>query len=552
MANPYIKYYKATFSGILMSREQAHLPYYQFNEIEWEQLKFENLEPLDFYDSWEEQTSNSWYRKTLKPYKNMFLSRQWVWRWPKIIAARDFPWIRGVKLQRPVFRKRPHLVIPINEQYQLHETLHEVILKQITFVEDGKEWFGGYRRAQGLALFQVHLDPPKKQKPVPAEPTAQPVAENTVVEGDINLTDTNAGVTNIWSINQQLQDEASVVAPIQAPLQMSPKGNRRWRWFVLLWLLFCLWKAPALLVPSLLIIGAIAFYRYFRKACLGLFASLLVFGIVGYVLMQILPGQGENQEAVKTEDGNIKILPPKATDNKDLLSQKEITWWDFIRNKYALSYATSATSFFESETAHAQKAEQIQAQSSVEYYRQLYAAMQSLDAPKLDSIVQQFRSKAQAKNLNSIQTAEMVCTFVQEIPYFLVHDYSCQKAVAESGSGFLAEYHSENKPCLPEIPGGVQSPYEFMHNLKGDCDTRSLLAFTILKELGISASVWISETYGHSVLGVGLPAGSGFYKEVNGRKHYAIELTSKGFRLGMISPEQQIESNWDIALFYNR
>jgi hypothetical protein len=53
-------------------------------------------------------------------------------------------------------------------------------------------------------------------------------------------------------------------------------------------------------------------------------------------------------------------------------------------------------------------------------------------------------------------------------------------------------------------------------------------------------------------LGVGLPAGSGFYKEVNGRKHYAIELTAKGFRLGMISPEQQIGSNWDIALFYNR
>ena len=91
-----------------------------------------------------------------------------------------------------------------------------------------------------------------------------------------------------------------------------------------------------------------------------------------------------------------------------------------------------------------------------------------------------------------------------------------------------------------------------MHNLKGDCDTRSLYAFTILKELGIPASVWISETYGHSVLGVGLPVGNGFYKEINGVKHYAVELTAKGFRLGMISPEQQIQSNWDIALFYNR
>ena len=146
----------------------------------------------------------------------------------------------------------------------------------------------------------------------------------------------------------------------------------------------------------------------------------------------------------------------------------------------------------------------------------------------------------------------MVCAFVQEIPYYLVHDFDCQKAIEQSGSDFLTQYHRENKPCLQDIPGGVQSPYEFMHNLKGDCDTRSLLAFSILKKLGISSSVWVSETYGHSVLGVGLPAGNGFYIKVKGDKHYAIELTAKGFRLGMISPEQQIGNNWDIALFYKR
>jgi hypothetical protein len=115
----------------------------------------------------------------------------------------------------------------------------------------------------------------------------------------------------------------------------------------------------------------------------------------------------------------------------------------------------------------------------------------------------------------------------------------------------MVEYHRSNKPCLPEVPGGVQSPYEFMHNLKGGCDTRSLLAFTILRSMDIPASVWISEAYGHSVLGVGLPVSTGFYKEINGVKHYAVELTAKGFRLGMISPEQQVRNNWDIALFVN-
>ena len=146
----------------------------------------------------------------------------------------------------------------------------------------------------------------------------------------------------------------------------------------------------------------------------------------------------------------------------------------------------------------------------------------------------------------------MVTTFIQEIPYFLVHDLDCRAVVESSNSDFMIQYHQENKPCLPNIPGGVQSPYEFAHNLKGDCDTRSLLAFTILKRLGIPSSVWVSEAYGHSVVGIGLPVGAGTYKEINGIKHYATELTAKGFRLGMISPEQQNISNWDITLIYNR
>jgi hypothetical protein len=178
--------------------------------------------------------------------------------------------------------------------------------------------------------------------------------------------------------------------------------------------------------------------------------------------------------------------------------------------------------------------------------------MQQNDSRKLDPIISKFQTKAREKGLNAVQTAEMVCTFVQEIPYFLVHDLDCKQAVQQAGSGFMVQYHMENKPCLPNILGGVQTPYEFLHNLKGDCDTRSLLAYSILKKMGIPASIWISETYGHSVLGVGLPVAGGFYKNVNGIKHYAVELTAKGFRLGMISPEQQIESNWDIALFNNQ
>jgi len=141
----------------------------------------------------------------------------------------------------------------------------------------------------------------------------------------------------------------------------------------------------------------------------------------------------------------------------------------------------------------------------------------------------------------------MVVTFIQEIPYYLVHEESCEKAIS-SGNDFLVTYHREGKPCLPNISGGVQSPYEFLHNLKGDCDTRSLLGYSILSKLNISSSVWVSDLYGHSILGIAVPTGYGLYKEINGIKHYGVELTAKGYRIGMVSPEQARPNNWDITL----
>lgn len=549
MANPYIKYYKGDFTGIFHSNEKSALPFHSFKEIHWEQLKITNVESLDSYNSWEHQTSNSWYSKKLKPYRNMFLSRQWNYRWPKLITQKDFPWLRTIKWQFPSWAKRTHLIVPLNDQFQLQEELHEVILKRIEILDKGNEWFGGLREAKGIIYFQIHLPPEKTKVPPKSDAATEPTVQEPTVE--IPLEQVVDPVTNIWSINQGLADDKSI-APVQQPLTMTHKGSRRWRWFMLLWLLFTLWKLPALFIPSVVIFLAIAFYRYFRKACLGLLISFFVFGIAAFILFRLLPELETDKRTTDKKDGKVRVYPPKKDESNDLINQKEIDWWDFFKNFHQLKYTTSSLKFFDSQQFHQQSVNSISTGSSIEFYEELYRKLELNDARKLDSIVLFFKTQINEKQLSPIQSAEMVTTFIQEVPYFLVHDLDCKTAVATSNSDFMTQYHRENKPCLPNIPGGVQSPYEFVHNLKGDCDTRSLLAFTILKRLGISCSVWVSEAYGHSILGVGLPVGAGSYKEINGTKHYATELTAKGFRLGMISPEQQNMSNWDITLIYNR
>jgi hypothetical protein len=552
VANPHVKYFKASFTGIYHVKEHALLPFYQINHIQWEQLKFSDVSEIEFYDFWEEQTNNSWSRKVVKPYKNNVFSKQIIWNWPKVSKAKAFPWIRGIKWRFPRVVKRTHVVLSVEENIVLNDFLHSVVLKRIKLLDTKDTWNGGFQRAHGQALFQLHLTPPALKKKV-----TQPVGTIIPAEetNDLNLASlekaSSIGITDISALTESEALRAQTVSPAQQPLLRSVKGNIWWRIIMFLWLLFCLWKAPALIVPSLLLFGLIAFIRYFRKAALAIISSVIILGVLAIGIIYLLPNASTQQESVKTEDGVIKISPPKPNKEKDLISDKSITWWDFIQNKYALNYGTSATRYFESTQFHEQQFKAIKATNNLEFYGQLYRQLDLNDVNKLDSIVVKLKQNAKRKHLNSIQTAEMVCTFVQEIPYFLVHDFDCKTAVSESNSDFMIEYHRSNKPCLPEVPGGVQSPYEFMHNLKGDCDTRSLLAFTILRSMDIPASVWISEAYGHSVLGVGLPVSTGFYKEINGVKHYAVELTAKGFRLGMISPEQQVRNNWDIALFVN-
>ena len=332
---------------------------------------------------------------------------------------------------------------------------------------------------------------------------------------------------------------------------------------------------PKWLIKLIILFAAAFFYYEFRYLILllglpwilsGIFKGNRVLRIVAFVItfvLLLLIGyfmlfKPQNKERVQTDDGQIKISPPIEVPRKDgnkgndLLNTKEITWYDFIPYQYNVKYTTSSVIFKNTQISNSAFISQIEANPENDPFSKIYQFLSDDDKDKIDSLIIAFKKDATAKNLNMLQTAEMVCTFVQEIPYCLVHDKSCEEIDRDLKEGFVVEYHQQKKPCLPNVPAGVQSPFEFIHNLKGDCDTRSLFAFTILKAFHIPCSIWVSSVYGHSILGVGLPIGSGFYKDVMGQRHYGIELTAKGFRIGEIAGEQRNVKNWDIALTYNQ
>ncbi len=285
-----------------------------------------------------------------------------------------------------------------------------------------------------------------------------------------------------------------------------------------------------------------------------IFIILFLLGLLGQ-LANYLKRKVKQQdtERVETKDGSIRMSDPILDPRQDTLAPQpwnylinhEINWGDFESRDFLAHYTTSTYSFEESGRLHSHW-EVPQTNNELLYWHDVYEDFSSHDRTKLDSLVEYFRSERQTKGLNALQTAEMVVTFIQEIPYYLVHDGSCEEASQQGG--FVEDYHDQGLPCKSEVIAGVQSPYEFLHDLKGDCDTRSLLGFTILKELGIPASVWVSRAYGHSIMGVAVPAGGDNFKMVDGARHFGVELTAKGFRIGMMAPDQTALQNWNVVL----
>lgn len=180
-------------------------------------------------------------------------------------------------------------------------------------------------------------------------------------------------------------------------------------------------------------------------------------------------------------------------------------------------------------------------------FSEIYQTLINKDKKTIEVYAKLFDSLNTANKWNRQQLAEAIVTSIQSIPYVLVHDQSCQQAIQESGSSFLIQYHKDGKECLPNIKFGVQGGYEFMHNLKGDCDTRSLLCFELLSRFKFPVAMLISEEYGHCILGIDLPMKG---KSVGNYRHnYLVwETTAPGFKPGELSPEISDMDKWHIAI----
>lgn len=180
------------------------------------------------------------------------------------------------------------------------------------------------------------------------------------------------------------------------------------------------------------------------------------------------------------------------------------------------------------------------------FWRQLYHKMEQMDAPKLDLVMQLFQDIHNEKKLNQMEFAEMVVSCIQDIPYAFVFEEAClePKFYEASIKNILDDCPD---CCIGGVRFGVQNPVSFIKNLKGDCDTRTVLIYTILKHFNYDVAIANSDFYRHSILGLNIPA-TGSYKIYKGRKYTLWETTGKYFKLGVLPANSNDVTHWNIIL----
>lgn len=219
------------------------------------------------------------------------------------------------------------------------------------------------------------------------------------------------------------------------------------------------------------------------------------------------------------------------------------SWKDYSGNKFEGKYKIKLSDYKKS---HLYKTNIRTGQNSINEYDHIIFSLKEFDENKFTSLFKLFDSIGNTKKLDKIKFAEMIVTFVQDIPYALVLDNECNANLYSDR--FTKNYLLSNKgDCSGKQRFGINTPVEFLVNLKGDCDTRTLLLYSILNHYNYDVAIMSSELYGHSIIGINLPINGSAYV-YNNQNYVLWETTAPNAKPGEISNDISNLNNWRISL----
>lgn len=281
----------------------------------------------------------------------------------------------------------------------------------------------------------------------------------------------------------------------------------------------------------------------FRLAGFGLLL-LMVFGIISTITNTL---KYPNIKRTNTED-NVKEV--SEIEDNPILGDSIIThhriWEDYSNNLYIADLKMRISDYKDANQLRNNLSIPL---NSTSQYNKIVSTIYDYDVNKLDLVYSTLDSLKAEKKLNKIEFAEVVVSLIQDIPYSLILGDACNANIYNDT--FIKEYLAENGDCQGFTKYGLLTPVEFISTLKGDCDTRTLLLFTIFNHYNYDVVMLSSELYKHSIIGINLPF-KGISKPINGIKYVVWETTTQGIPPGIISREISDMRFWNVSLISNK
>lgn len=249
----------------------------------------------------------------------------------------------------------------------------------------------------------------------------------------------------------------------------------------------------------------------------------------------------------KPEERKPQYNPVTDTTNNTTVQDTLIThyrsWQDYAGNNYEGNFWIRKSALL---NAQAYKNNLSVIENTEGNYDEMIFRLKEYDKNNLQGVYQLFDSLKATSNLSVSGFSEMIVSFVQDIPYSVVLPNACDPNLY--ADDFIRNYlSSSDASCDGYEKFGINTPVEFMANLQGDCDTRTLLIYTFLSHYGYDVALLSSEYYNHSIIGINLPYDGVAYK-YNTQRYVLWETTAPNIKAGILPNEISNINYWRISL----
>ena len=296
------------------------------------------------------------------------------------------------------------------------------------------------------------------------------------------------------------------------------------------------------IVLLIIIFGLGLTFVVYSSILSGISALLILLTLAVFLNIDFLSENFRWEEYVYVPELEDSPKPDLIKVDPDKFIRHNRVWKDFQGQQYKATVKILESNYSSSLAWHQQYAENMNSENDYERY---LSAASKRDSASLTHLYSEMNTLAYNYKLTRKGFAEMLITFVQDIPYTLIVDSNCDPSLYKDN--FIRKYLQEGKQCYGYQRFGLLNPAEFTGTLLGDCDTRTLFLYTLFKHFNYDVIILGSQKYGHSILGINLPY-HGIHKKVEGKSYFVVETTAQGMYPGILAPSISDMTYWKVNL----